>query len=97
MSLTLEDNQLKEVRSILESIVPGISVWAFGSRVTGRAKPFSDLDLALVSANPVSKDTLWDLQESFSESELPFRVDIIDLAVAPPEIKAAVERNNIPL
>ena len=46
--LQLEDRHLAMVREILQRIVPGKPVWAFGSRATGRrAKTFSDLDLAV--------------------------------------------------
>lgn len=86
-----------EVRRILERVVPGIPVWAFGSRVTGNARRFSDLDLAVAAGRPVPKDTLWDLRESFSDSDLPFRVDVVDLASVSPEFKAAVEGRHLAL
>jgi predicted nucleotidyltransferase len=97
VKIDLEAGQLQEVRRILAQMVPGIPVWAFGSRVTGKAKKFSDLDIALASDRPTPKDKLWDLRDSFSESDLPFRVDVIDLASVSPEFKSAVMARHVAL
>ena len=43
--------------AILNTHLPGARVWAFGSRVTGRARPFSDLDLAVEGAAPIDTRT----------------------------------------
>lgn len=85
---------LSEVREILKRHVPDLTVWAFGSRISGRAKRYSDLDLALVSTQPLPKNTIWELRESFSDSDLPFRVDVIDLSAVSSEFKSAVESNH---
>ena len=45
--LDLPENQLQLVRGILQEIAPDREVWAFGSRVKGTAKPYSDLDLVI--------------------------------------------------
>jgi predicted nucleotidyltransferase len=40
---------LKMVCNILQKHVPSHEVWAFGSRINGKAKKYSDLDLAIIS------------------------------------------------
>ncbi|WP_022948529.1 nucleotidyltransferase family protein [Methylohalobius crimeensis] len=70
--------QLDIVRRILAAHVPECEVWAFGSRVTGKARPYSDLDLAVKCAKPLSLQRLFRLQDAFEESTLPFRVDVAD-------------------
>lgn len=70
------------VLRILNEIVPDREVRAFGSRVTGKAKPFSDLDLAIMGDEPLSLETRAQLEEAFSESELPWKVDVLDWAQA---------------
>jgi predicted nucleotidyltransferase len=75
--------QLRFVRRVLQKHVPGYPVWAFGSRVHGRnLKLFSDLDLAVISEKPLRLDDLIALRRAFSESDLPFRVDVVDYAAA---------------
>ena len=66
------------VLRILNEIVPDREVRAFGSRVTGKAKPFSDLDLAIMGDEPLSLETRARLEEAFSESDLPWKVDALD-------------------
>nr|WP_301273864.1 nucleotidyltransferase domain-containing protein [Acetobacter cerevisiae] len=67
---------------ILNEIVPDREVRVFGSRVTGKAKSFSDLDLAIMGDEPLPLETRARLEDAFSESELPWKVDILDQALA---------------
>jgi len=49
--------------------------YAFGSRVKGNAKRFSDLDLCY--KEEITWIELANLNEEFEESDLPFKVDLI--------------------
>lgn len=81
MHLTAE--QLAVVLDVLRRHLPGREVWAFGSRVHGRRlKPFSDLDLAVVGDAPLPLDEHARVLAAFSDSPLPFRVDVVDWAAA---------------
>jgi predicted nucleotidyltransferase len=66
------------VRTLLRKLLPDCEVWAFGSRAGGQPKPFSDLDLALIAERPIGLGVLAALAEVFSESDLPWRVDLVD-------------------
>jgi len=66
------------VKSILKKNVPDCEVRAFGSRITGNAAKYSDLDLALCSDYVIEMSLIWNLEEAFSDSDLPFRVDVLD-------------------
>ena len=78
------------VLGILARFLPGREVRAFGSRVTGRAKRFSDLDLAVLGPR-LPSSTLMDLQDAFRESDLPFKVDIIEWECTQPYFRKIVE------
>jgi len=78
--IDLPPEHLEIVRTVLRSSVPQYDVWAFGSRVSHRAQPFSDLDLAIVSDSPLGFGQLGDLCDAFSESDLPIKVDLLDWA-----------------
>ncbi|MCY4416134.1 MAG: nucleotidyltransferase domain-containing protein [Chloroflexi bacterium] len=82
--------QLVEVRQILNRHVPGSEVRAFGSRVTGRTKPWSDLDLAVVGPEPIGWQNVEILKEAFQESTLPFRVDVLDWHETSPSFQAII-------
>ncbi|MCK5799308.1 MAG: nucleotidyltransferase domain-containing protein [Deltaproteobacteria bacterium] len=71
-------DHLEVVRAILADHVPRVEVRAFGSRVRDTAKATSDLDLALFTEEKIQRSRLNRLVEAFEESDLPFRVDVLD-------------------
>jgi type I restriction enzyme S subunit len=85
------------VRDILRKHVPGFEVWAFGSRARGRAKPWSDLDLAIISDTGLKLPVIARLQDDFSESDLPWRVDVVDWATTSPAFRSIIERDKVVL
>lgn len=89
--LDLTPQYLDEVRRVLRIHVPGRMVRAFGSRVQGNAKPFSDLDLAVMGDTPLDFRQLAALKDAFAESNLPFRVDVIDWASTSETFRGIVE------
>ena len=76
--IDLSPNHLKTVQQILAEHVPACEVRAFGSRVTQSAKKYSDLDLAIVGATALDRNTLARLKEAFEDSDLPIQVDVLD-------------------
>ena len=85
------------VRGILERHVPGHEVWAFGSRANGTCKPFSDLDLAILAAHPLPLSVIADLADAFSESDLPYKVDIVDWATTSERFRGVIKAGHIVL
>ena len=94
--LGINPHDLETVRSILQAYLPEFEVWAFGSRVHGRTiKQFSDLDLAVISQTPLATTILIEVKDAFTESDLPFKVDIIDWAVTNERFRAIVEKDYL--
>lgn len=73
---------------MLKRHVPGASVWAFGSRVKGTAHKFSDLDIAIDAGRPLGLATLALLEQDLADSDLPIKVDVVDLAAVSPAFRA---------
>lgn len=95
MPIDIRPEEYAIVLAILERHVPGREVRAFGSRVAGKAKPFSDLDLAIMGDQPIDASTLADLRESFRESDLPFKVDVLDWASTGESFRRIVARDSV--
>ena len=96
--IDISPEQRAIVQRILADHLPmGTLAWVFGSRVTWTAKPFSDLDIALEATAPLPVDVLFDLEEAFEQSDLPWKVDVIDLNVVSPKFRAIVERQRVPV
>lgn len=90
--IDLAPQHLATVRAILQTTVPSIHAFAFGSRVhetntVGKAKKHSDVDIALEPAHPLGWRVLADVREAFEESDLPMRVDVIDWSVCTDDFK----------
>jgi predicted nucleotidyltransferase len=70
----LDDILLKPLKN------KGAKVWIFGSRARGTQKPFSDIDIMYaISSNIVLPDGfLFEIKEKLDDSNLPFKVDLVD-------------------
>lgn len=86
-----------QIREILQKHVPDRHVLAFGSRATGKTKPYSDLDLAIIGEKPLPFSTMGALKSDFMESDLPFRVDVIDWATTAEEFRKIITRDGVRL
>ncbi|MEO5794579.1 MAG: nucleotidyltransferase domain-containing protein [Rhodoferax sp.] len=94
-SLALAPSDWAEVLRILREQVPQLEVWAFGSRARRTAKPYSDLDLAIISRQPLSLEQLASIHDAFDTSDLPVRVDIVDWASTSEAFRAAIARDKV--
>lgn len=83
------------VRDVLQKNVPQCEVWAFGSRVTGKASEFSDLDLVIITDTPLSLDVSASLSNDFSESDLPWKVDLVDWATTSESFRNIIEQAKV--
>jgi len=76
--IDLSPHDWQEVKRVLQACVPSHEVWAFGSRARRAAKPYSDLDLAIITEEALPIATMADLRESFDESDMTIKVDEVD-------------------
>lgn len=83
------------VSDILRRHVPQFDVWAFGSRARIAAKKHSDLDLVVVSKQPLPLSLCAAIMEAFSESDLPYRVDVVDWASTGESFRKIIERDRV--
>jgi predicted nucleotidyltransferase len=78
--ICVSESEMKIISDILRSHISNGEVRAFGSRYKWTSKDYSDLDLAVAQYDkksmPVMK--LAEIREAFEESELPYRVDVLD-------------------
>ncbi|MBU1308056.1 nucleotidyltransferase domain-containing protein [Rheinheimera muenzenbergensis] len=95
--LDLAPQHLQILQSILQQHVPGVTVWAFGSRVNGNAKPHSDLDLVLKAASAIPQRQLFALQDALEESDLPIKVDVLDWQLISPEFQQHILKRYLVL
>ncbi len=94
--LDVSAGELQQVRQILlEKLPDKTTAYAFGSRTQNTARRFSDLDIVLMAENGLSFALLAELQEAFSESDLPYRIDLIDWDRISGEFKAVIKQQLV--
>lgn len=69
--------------------------YAFGSRTKGTQKRLSDLDLCF--KDPIPFNIQGHIDEDFEESDLPFKVDLLDWRYISPEFQEIIEKDLIPI
>jgi predicted nucleotidyltransferase len=78
-TVAVTPEHLSIVRAILSAhLPPETKIHVFGSRAKGTPRPYSDLDLLIDAGRPLTLNESADLAEDFTESDLPWKVDIID-------------------
>ncbi len=93
--IDIRPDHLRLVLDILQQHVPMAEVWAFGSRAKWLARDTSDLDLCIRDAAPLSFEQMGLLREAFEESNLPYKVDVVDWATISASFRKVVERDKV--
>ena len=78
MMIDLTQEQISLVTSIIHRYLPDCHISVFGTRATGKSKPVSDLDIVLQTNETINPLNMFNIKEDLSESDLPFRVDVLD-------------------
>jgi predicted nucleotidyltransferase len=96
--LDLPAEQRRLVWQILRANLPAeVKVWVFGSRASGRARRYSDLDLAIDAGRPLTLDEAASLADAFSESDLTYRVDVVDWRAIDDRFRQIIAKERVPL
>ena len=93
----VSEQELAIIRRILRESLTGEDVYVFGSRARGDHRTTSDIDLAISGSLPLSISTRSKLEFGFSESDLSFKVDVVDLVTADESFKRIIQADAIKL
>ncbi|MCL2599725.1 MAG: nucleotidyltransferase domain-containing protein [Treponema sp.] len=92
--ICVSEAELKIIGDIVSRLAPDCDVLAFGSRHHKKAKEYSDLDLAFVGREKLGLKRCLQIEDAFAESDLPFRVDVLDYRAVSPEFRAVIDGGN---
>jgi predicted nucleotidyltransferase len=98
-NLDLPRRYREQIEALLRRHVPGVEVWAYGSRINGKSHRGSDLDLALRSPTlgPIPVDKFSNLVEALEQSNIPILVQVHDWARLPESFHTEIERDHVAL
>ncbi len=89
----------EQIEALLREYVPGVEVWAYGSRVNGQSHKGSDLDLMLrgPELKAIPSGLLAELTEALEQSNVPIIVQAHDWARLPERFHREIERRYVVL
>ncbi len=93
--LDMRPDHIVLVQRILRQHVPSAEVWAFGSRAKWLARDTSDLDLCIRAPVALSFEQMGTLREAFEESDLPYKVDVVDWTTTSESFRKIIERDRV--
>lgn len=74
----LSDEQVRFIGLTIRSHFPKSEIIIFGSRVTGKYKKYSDIDVCIKADSPLNLAQWSKLEEAFADSDLELVVDLSD-------------------
>jgi len=89
MKQNKEKKYQKEIKEIVFRFLDPkkYQVFVFGSRATDKAKKYSDYDIGIFGKKSVSWQKLALISEALEESDLPFKVDVVDFSLVSSDFK----------
>jgi len=85
----------KFVIESIQKFFPDAEILAFGSRVKGTALEYSDLDVAIKSQNILSPIEWARLEEVFEESDLPYKIDLVEFSKLDEDFKKIILSSSV--
>lgn len=92
-TLDIPPGPRQELLALLRQFIPGVAVWAYGSRVKGTARVNSDLDL-VVFTSPAQRPRVSELRDALAESNIPFMVDLHVWDEIPEHFRRTIEQDH---
>ena len=83
------------VYETIQKILPRSKIIAFGSRMNGKAKQYSDLDIAVDTGSPIALKDLSHIKSEFANSSLLYKVDVVDFARVSTEFQKIITDSGV--
>ena len=95
--LHLFERHRRILEALLREHLPGVEVWAYGSRVNSRSHDGSDLDLILrgPGLKEIPAGQLGDFEEALREPAIPFLVEARDWARVSRQFHREIEWDHV--
>lgn len=79
----------KEIKKLIYQFLnpKEYQIFIFGSRATKKTKKYSDYDVGIWGKKPVPWHILAEIEEVLEESDLPYKVDVVDFSLVSSNFK----------
>lgn len=92
-----EDQWKALIRQIVQKYLGNdVRVFIFGSRATGKNRKWSDIDVGIVTKEKLGNQILF-IQDDLEQSDIPYRVDVVDFKTVSPQFAKVALSSTIEL
>ncbi len=95
--IDLDDDTRRRVDEVLRHHLPDTEVRLVGSRARSGAKRHADIDLLAMRSEPLTPRQRALLNTAFEESNIPFKVDLLEWACIPPAFRDRLLEGGAPV
>lgn len=78
------------MKNILQAILPGVTIYLFGSRARGTHRPESDIDIALDAGRQLSLTELARAQRLLDALHVPQKIEVVDVGLSSDSFRKTV-------
>ena len=93
--IAVSPSEMEIIQSIIKKHTPDCDVLAFGSRLKWTHNDASDLDLAIKGSEKLPAKTIFNMKEDFMESDIPFKVDVLDYHRISDAFRGIIDGGNV--
>ncbi len=91
----VKEESKKKIIAVILALMPKAKIYIHGSRADGTYKQWSAIDIAIDTGKKMSRFDVAELVDVTSALSIPYRIDILDLQNASPELKNIIEEEKI--
>jgi len=95
MEISIKNNDLKSIKEIISKFFNSkdYKLVIFGSRARRTARKFSDYDIGVIGRRAVPLWKMALVEEELEDSDLPYRVEVVDFALVSDDFKKVALKN----
>lgn len=93
--LTIPPAVQQKLVAILSALFPEAKIYLYGSFATGKARPYSDIDIALDAGTRMDQRRLSEARSMLQESSIPYSIDLVDVHAISPDMRQFISQEWI--
>jgi len=85
----------QKILAVLTALMPGVTIYLFGSRARGTHSPRSDIDIALQGPEKLSRHAIAEIVRMLQASDIPYKIEIVDFNRVSDDIRESILEEGI--
>lgn len=95
VDLELKPEYKAKIIALTSALFPNAKIYLYGSRARGTHRERSDIDIAIDDGKEIGLAEMGEVKEVLYASNVPYRLDVVDMHCIPAYLKAAILEEGI--